>query len=79
MLENLKKYIDKHFINIEPTSAASQLKQELTNSLIDYYYQALNSGSTKEDSYKYAVETLGEINILIKCLVKTNELKIKKE
>lgn len=77
MIEKLNNYVEGFFLNVENSNLAIQLKEELKSSIIEKYHQATNAGSSEENSFTFAKESLGDISILIKCLLKTNQLKEK--
>ncbi len=66
MIEKLKKYIDNYFVGIKPTKEAIELKEEMTQNLIDKYNDLVNEGKSEEVAYSMAIDDCGDISEVLK-------------
>lgn len=70
MIDKLKKYVDNLFVGIKPTKEALDLKEEMTQNLIDKYNDLRSDGKSEEAAYLTAINSFGDITDLLKNLEK---------
>ena len=68
MKEQLQKHINKLFKHAPKTDSARDLKDELLGNLFEKYDDLTSSGKTKEEAFKLAVDSLGDVSSLIEDL-----------
>lgn len=67
-MNKIESYIDKLFENAPKTSEAADLKEEITQNIIDKYDCFLSEGKNEDEAYYSAISTIGDINELIEQL-----------
>jgi len=67
-MNKIKIHIEKLFENAPKTSEASELKEEITQNIIDKYNCFLKDGKNEDEAYYSAISTIGDINELIEQL-----------
>lgn len=59
-MEKFRKYIDKKFTSYPKSRALDELKEELIATLLERYQEYLSNGLNEEDSYRKAIESIGD-------------------
>lgn len=67
---SIRAYVDELFSDVPNSQRAFEMKVELTQNLLDKYYDLVASGKSEEDAYNITVYGIGDISELL------NELKM---
>lgn len=56
MINRIKQYIEVAFMDVPPTKASLELKEELTSNMIEKYNDYLLKGDNEETAFSNVVE-----------------------
>lgn len=76
MQDKIKKYVDDLFSDIYDTKQLRELKEEVSANLSEKINDFVASGFSKEDAFKKAVSSLGDMSELVESLRKASEKKM---
>lgn len=68
MEERLRAYIEELFTDAPATHKAMELKEEMTQNLIDKYHDLLSEGKSEDVAFNIAVSGIGDVSGLLKDL-----------
>lgn len=76
MINRIKQYIEVAFMDVPPTKASLELKEELTSNMIEKYNDYLLKGDNEETAFSNVVEHVGDLSELTAPLKDTNQVEI---
>lgn len=71
MDNKLKAYVDNLFRNAPATANAYEVKEEILQNLKDKYNDLIEEGKIKDDAYKIAIDSIGDLSELFEQLGKS--------